>query len=262
MTPFFWCDDAESIAIQRVRLRVKQQMRITSTHAARPSPQIHHRRESPGLLIGLNQPPSALANAARKTLNLPEAPKHLLLGIQPQKAIASEVDQAIVRSGVAAAKLLSKSLAGLPNAPQVLKQGVDVFWYGVDIYETISGWRDTERDVPALMVKTAGTLLSGCRLGTNMTGIGNECFEHVGDTLEAVVTTADALANNRDVAIAHLNDKVVASEIGQIAAAVSPVLNAMAKQSSTDGQVEFSPLPQWVASAVTKKHALVDQRAA
>jgi hypothetical protein len=254
--------DCALIKILRFHRSVKQQMRITSTRTAQPGSLVHHDRDSPGLLIGLNSPPPALANAAQQTLNLPNAPTQLLLGIQAQSATSSKLDQAIVRSGVAAAKLFSKSLAGHPSAPQLLKQGVNVFWYGVDIYRTVSEWRDVDRNVPAMMVKTAGTLLGGCRFGADVTGIGNEYLENMGDTFEAVITTADAVANDRDVSIAHLNDKFIASEIGQIATAVSPILNALAQQSGTDGKVEFSPLPQWVVSAAIKPHGPLDQRAA
>ncbi len=214
-------------------------MNIQSTkrRSSAPAPKV------PGILVGIENPSPELAAKAQSILGLAQPPRSVLLGVPSRTFLAADpFDKALQKTLLATSKLLSKELSR--NAHPWVKTGVDVFWLGVKVNDLFEKWQDRERNIPALIVETAGTALGGMKLASGHTGIGEGFFADEGlqERIGVILTGAGAIAKGEDISMALLDDKVASTEFGKFLPLMNPIFQYALSEDPKHSAIQFKPL--------------------
>lgn len=208
----------------------------TKRRSAAPAPKV------PGVLVGIDNPSPELAAKAQSILGLAKPPSSVLLGFPSRAVQSDEFDEALQKTIVATAKLLSKEMTR--TAHPWVKTGVDVFWLGVKVNGLFEKWKDKDRNIPALIVETTGTALGGMRLASDLTGLGDSFFanESLQDQIGVILTSAGAVSNGEDISMALLDDKVGSAEFGKFLPLINPVFQYAMSEDPKHRAIQFKAL--------------------
>lgn len=204
---------------------------------------------TPGLLIGIEEPPAALAEAAKEIHKLPRLPNSVLLGVPAPLGAKTPlaftpVEKALITTGASVLKMVSEEIASASGVP-VVKHGVKMFWFGVNIWKLHEKWSDADRDVPALIVETAATGLESIELLSDFYPPGARLLgsDLLNENTEVVLSVADAMTNNKDVSLALLSQKFGSTDAGKALGLLAPLLEAALSSDPACAGIQFRPLP-------------------
>ncbi len=215
------------------------------------STQVRTSRQLPkktGLIVGISDPDPEIASIYQSTLGLQKPANQTLLAIPANSIQGTDLDKAIGKAAIKAAKFISKTAADQPGVPSYVKLGVDVLWLGVGVMGLYKHWSDPKRNIPALMIDTTGTALKALSLGSDMTGIGSDFFENreIQDSMGMMITSSKALATGRDVSLALMNRDLLATDMGKIMGMAAPIIEASINQEPAFGKLKLGPLPEYI----------------
>lgn len=211
-------------------------IRSTKRKSSVPAPKL------PGLMLGVENPSPQLAAKAQSVLGLQRPPESLLIGL-PARAVRSDAfDNALRSSCLSLTRMLSMELTR--NAHPTLKTGVRVFWLGLKVNRLFEKWQAEDRDLPALLIESAGTALGSASLASALTGVGTSFFsdESWQDQIGVALTAAGAVAQEEDIALALMKDKVASSEIGKVLPLVNPFIEYALSEDEAHEGVCFKPM--------------------
>lgn len=200
---------------------------------------------TPGLLIGVENPSPALAAAAMSTLGLASPPRSLLLAIPPRALASTPLENAVNRTAIGAAKLISKELAR--SAPPLVQRGVDLFWLGVNVANLYEKWQGDRGNIAALVIDSASAIADGVFIGQKMAGfegglIGSQLTS---ENLGMVFTQAGAAAKGRNISMALLNKTAGSTPYGKILGLASPIVQAALSTDPAWSGYKFAPFPDF-----------------
>ena len=199
-----------------------------------------------GLLMGIENPSPELAEAAQRTLGLETRPSSLVIGLPSSALELTPLEKAIVSTGVAAAKMVTKELAKSSNNPLV-KHGVDAMWLCVKVWKLYDKRQAERKNLPALWIDTTSTALSAAGLALEATDTPNAFFDDdlLQEDISLLFTASKAAVTGEPVSMALINRQFSATEAGKALGVVSPLLQAALDRDPAFAGVKLSPLPSF-----------------
>lgn len=202
-----------------------------------------------GLLVAVDNPSPALANAAKSALSLSYMPSSLIVGI-PTEAMSSSLEQAISQISLKVIKNVSKQIAK-SSGNSVLKSGVDIIWYMYGARKLFKKWQSPEKNIPAVLIETTKQTLDMLGSALEMADIDNSFFDNapLQEELDLVFTGLDAATSGEDICMSLLNEKFSSTELGKALEYFTPIVNSAVSKDPVFRHVKFKPLPQFKLSS-------------